>query len=83
MTQIMEDTKAKASCSLPVDSQCRIVHAVAIVQKHSQESFHSAASSVAYMVCFVVVQFIKRVFNIMSYAEWRHTACSEEILEQL
>jgi hypothetical protein len=83
MNAVMAATKAKPNCALPVDSQCRLVHAVAAVQKHSQESFHSAASSVAYVVCFVVVQLIKHVFNIILYAEWRHTACSEEILEQL
>jgi len=65
MNAVMAATKAKPNCALPVDSQCRLVHGVAALRKHSQESFHSAASSVAYVVCFVVVLLTQDVLNII------------------
>ena len=65
MNAVMTATKAKPNCALSVDSQCRLVHGVAALRKHSQESFHSAASSVAYVVCFVVVLLTQDVLNII------------------
>ena len=56
----MAGIKSKPNCALPVDSQCRIVHAVAALKRASQESFHSVATMVAEKVYFVVVQLISQ-----------------------